>query len=113
MASNVPIFVENYQTGYRPSANVPVNGRQQTFAAMFNNDNLVANVIGVNGDAPEFVTVRVGPPLGPYFPISDSGAPLNLNGSTDISPWVIVAFVPLVNSANASNASTEAANSTS
>ena len=87
----VQIFVENSQSGARPTNKVPVNGRSQTFAAMFG-DGIKGTSIGVNGQAPSNVKIMFGPPNGQSQQLNNNGNPSKVgnNGQpVDISQWTI------------------------
>ncbi|ERF68442.1 hypothetical protein EPUS_03760 [Endocarpon pusillum Z07020] len=99
MSSSVSVKVTNNQTGKSATNGIPVNGRQQTIAAVFGSsfpDNkVVASVIEVQKPAEAVgVTIITGPANGPYQTVRGDGTPLKVNNGAelDISSWVIAAI---------------------
>ena len=90
--SSVTIFAENRKTGSRPTANVPVDGKQHTFGELFAGNDLDANAVGVNGDLPKNVKIIFGPPADPdKFTVDNTPEVISQDAPKDIDKWKIKA----------------------
>lgn len=92
MSSSITVFVEDDLSGKRPTANLPINGRSQTFAALFGGDGVKADLVGVNGDLPQGILIKFGPPKHPgKFTIGEQPTRVADGVPTDVSTWMIAA----------------------
>ena len=96
--SSVSIKVTNNQTGKNVTNAIPVNGKQQSIAAVFSGSfsdgKVVVSVIEVQKPAEATgVNIITGPTDGAWLTVKSDATPLKVNNGSplDITNWNIVA----------------------